>query len=166
MFARLSTVLLYALFAFTLLAAARPGGVTPTKTVTVTAVSLHFLLDILFDVLFSMFQDGSRSNCHLYTCIAMQHWSALICNTVHGYLTHCTGDIQCCNSVQMASSENAGLLLGLLGIILGTLDVLVGVTCSPITIIGGGSSSCTAEPVCCENNSFVSLCILIPMYFY
>ncbi|KAF4588179.1 hypothetical protein EYR38_010146 [Pleurotus pulmonarius] len=37
-----------------------------------------------------------------------------------------TGTIQCCNSVQSAGNPVVGLLAGLLGIVLGPLDVLVG----------------------------------------
>ena len=51
-----------------------------------------------------------------------------------------TGPIQCCNSVEKASNPAVSTLLGLLGIVLGDVDALVGVTCSPITVIGGGSS--------------------------
>jgi Fungal hydrophobin len=47
-----------------------------------------------------------------------------------------TGPIQCCNSVTKASDPVAGVLLGLLGIVLQDLNVLVGVTCSPISVIG------------------------------
>ncbi|EGO01041.1 hypothetical protein SERLA73DRAFT_105567 [Serpula lacrymans var. lacrymans S7.3] len=68
-----------------------------------------------------------------------------------------TGDLQCCNSVESASSAGASLLLGLLGIVLSDVTGLVGITCSPLSVIGIGSSSCTAEPVCCENNSFNGL---------
>ncbi|KIK67773.1 hypothetical protein GYMLUDRAFT_237980 [Collybiopsis luxurians FD-317 M1] len=64
-----------------------------------------------------------------------------------------TGPIQCCNSVQSASSSGVGLLLGLLGIVLQDLDVLVGLDCSPITVIGVGSNGCSAQAVCCEDNS-------------
>ncbi|KAL0948210.1 hypothetical protein HGRIS_010816 [Hohenbuehelia grisea] len=67
-----------------------------------------------------------------------------------------TGSLQCCNSVQSSKSSVVGLLAGLLGIVLGPLDVLVGVTCSPISVIGVGGNSCTAQPVCCTGNSFVS----------
>nr|AOV80989.1 hydrophobin [Flammulina velutipes] len=64
---------------------------------------------------------------------------------------------QCCNSVQSASSTPVSVILGLLGIVLQDLNVLVGLTCSPITVIGGGNGGCNANPVCCQNNSFGSL---------
>ncbi|OJT15002.1 Hydrophobin-1 [Trametes pubescens] len=63
-----------------------------------------------------------------------------------------TGPVQCCNSVEKASNPVASILLGLLGIVLGP-DVVVGLTCSPISVIGVGSGSCSANTVCCENNS-------------
>ncbi|THU91485.1 hypothetical protein K435DRAFT_674080, partial [Dendrothele bispora CBS 962.96] len=42
----------------------------------------------------------------------------------------------------------------LLGIVVQDVNALVGVTCSPISVIGVGGDSCSANPVCCENNSF------------
>ncbi|KAH7915185.1 hydrophobin 2 [Hygrophoropsis aurantiaca] len=69
-----------------------------------------------------------------------------------------TGPIQCCDSVESASSPSASALLGLLGIVLTDLDVLVGLTCTPISVVGLGSgATCSAEPVCCENNTFNGL---------
>ncbi|KAF8161692.1 hydrophobin [Crassisporium funariophilum] len=68
-----------------------------------------------------------------------------------------TGDIQCCNSVQPATSQSAAMLLGLLGVDMCSITGLVGLTCSPISVIGIGGSSCTAQPVCCENNNFNGL---------
>ncbi|KAJ3536093.1 hypothetical protein NM688_g6881 [Phlebia brevispora] len=69
-----------------------------------------------------------------------------------------TGSIQCCQQVESASSAAGSLLLGLLGIVLTDLDVLLGLDCSPISIIGVGSgSACSANPVCCENNSLGGL---------
>ncbi|EAU87424.1 CoH1 [Coprinopsis cinerea okayama7 len=68
-----------------------------------------------------------------------------------------TGPIQCCNTVTQASNPVAGLLLGLLGIVLQDLNVLVGLTCSPISIIGLPGNSCNAQPVCCQNNNFNGL---------
>ncbi|KAJ3769205.1 hydrophobin 2 [Lentinula raphanica] len=64
-----------------------------------------------------------------------------------------TGPVQCCNTVQSAQSAGISTILGLLGVVLQDLDVLVGVTCSPITVIGASSSSCSAQAVCCEDNS-------------
>ncbi|KAL5527865.1 hypothetical protein ACEPAG_6666 [Sanghuangporus baumii] len=64
-----------------------------------------------------------------------------------------TGDLQCCNSVQSAGSPAAAGLLGLLGIVIQGLDIPVGLTCDPISVIGLGSASCSAHPVCCQDNS-------------
>lgn len=69
-----------------------------------------------------------------------------------------TGPIQCCDSVQQAGSKSASALLGLLGIVVSDVTALVGLTCSPITVVGIGSGSeCSANVVCCENNSFGGL---------
>ncbi|THU91475.1 fungal hydrophobin [Dendrothele bispora CBS 962.96] len=68
-----------------------------------------------------------------------------------------TGPIQCCNSVQSADSPAVAGLLGLLGIVVQDVTALVGVNCSPISVIGVGGNSCSASPVCCENNSFNGL---------
>ncbi|KAF9465657.1 fungal hydrophobin-domain-containing protein [Collybia nuda] len=67
-----------------------------------------------------------------------------------------TSNISCCNSSQESSALTGPVaaLLGLLGIDIGSITGIVGLTCSPLTIIGGGGSSCTAQPVCCSNNSF------------
>ena len=58
-----------------------------------------------------------------------------------------------------ASDPAVAKELGLLGIVVQGVDVLVGLTCSPITVIGVGSSgSCSANAVCCSDNSHVSAC--------
>ncbi|RDB17186.1 Hydrophobin-1 [Hypsizygus marmoreus] len=67
-----------------------------------------------------------------------------------------TGPIQCCNKVTNSKDPVASLLAGLLGIVLGA-DVAVGLTCSPLSVIGIGGNSCTQQPVCCQNNSFNGL---------
>ncbi|KAF7800307.1 hypothetical protein EIP86_011556 [Pleurotus ostreatoroseus] len=65
-----------------------------------------------------------------------------------------TGSISCCNSVVESNSAEANLLLGLLGVVLGSVTGLLGLGCSPISVIGIGSgNACSANPVCCENNS-------------
>ncbi|KAF9442261.1 fungal hydrophobin [Macrolepiota fuliginosa MF-IS2] len=71
-----------------------------------------------------------------------------------------TGDLQCCNSVQSASDPVVGVLAGLLGAVLGPLDALVGLTCSPLSVIGVGGNSCSAQPVCCTGNNFSGLLVL------
>ncbi|GLB42272.1 putative hydrophobin [Lyophyllum shimeji] len=71
-----------------------------------------------------------------------------------------TGTIQCCNSVQQASDPAVGLLAGLLGIVLGPITGQVGLTCNPISVIGVGGNSCSAQPVCCTGNSFSGLIVL------
>ncbi|KAK7472101.1 hypothetical protein VKT23_000220 [Stygiomarasmius scandens] len=65
-----------------------------------------------------------------------------------------TGPIQCCNSVQTAGSLAASTLLGLLGVVVQDLNLPIGITCSPISVVGTGGNSCNAQPVCCEDNSF------------
>jgi len=65
-----------------------------------------------------------------------------------------TGPVQCCDSVQSAGSPAASTLLGLLGIVVQGADVPIGITCSPISVIGVGGDSCSAQAVCCDNNSF------------
>ncbi|KAF4618850.1 hypothetical protein D9613_009768 [Agrocybe pediades] len=68
-----------------------------------------------------------------------------------------TSNIQCCNSVQAANSDPVTALLGLLGVVIGDITALVGLGCSPLSVIGIGGNSCTAQPVCCTNNSFGGL---------
>ncbi|ESK86853.1 hydrophobin [Moniliophthora roreri MCA 2997] len=65
-----------------------------------------------------------------------------------------TGPIQCCNSVESAKSDPVTKLLGLLNVVLSDLNIQVGLTCSPISILGGGGAGCVAQPVCCQNNEF------------
>ncbi|KAK7027330.1 hypothetical protein VNI00_015293 [Paramarasmius palmivorus] len=65
-----------------------------------------------------------------------------------------TGPVQCCNSLQSANEPSVAGLLGLLGIAVQSVTGQVGVTCNPISVIGIGSNSCSAQTVCCENNSF------------
>ncbi|KAI0669389.1 hypothetical protein C8Q78DRAFT_992976 [Trametes maxima] len=66
-----------------------------------------------------------------------------------------TGEIQCCQTTTQASSPAASQLLGLLGVVLQDMNVPVGLNCSPISVIGvGAGNGCSANTVCCEDNSF------------
>ncbi|KAK0218794.1 hydrophobin-251 [Armillaria fumosa] len=71
-----------------------------------------------------------------------------------------TGSVQCCKSVQDASSSPIQSLLGLLNIPIGDITAQVGLTCSPITLIGLGTTQCVNQPVCCTGNNFNGLIAL------
>ncbi|KAI0750502.1 hydrophobin [Fomes fomentarius] len=69
-----------------------------------------------------------------------------------------TGPIQCCSQVVPAKSSAAAPILGGLGIVVQDVNALVGLSCSPISVVGVGTgNACSAQTVCCENNSFGSL---------
>ncbi|KIM61504.1 hypothetical protein SCLCIDRAFT_1215971 [Scleroderma citrinum Foug A] len=69
------------------------------------------------------------------------------------------GTAQCCNSTYENNATNTNLLEGLLGIVLDvTAQGLLGLDCSPITVIGlGGGASCTQQAVCCQGTDFTGL---------
>ncbi|KAF9257603.1 fungal hydrophobin [Marasmius fiardii PR-910] len=66
---------------------------------------------------------------------------------------------QCCEQVQ--TTDNASLstiaLLGLLGIVLGDITGLIGLNCSPITVIGGGNGACNTNTVNCQSSALGGL---------
>ncbi|KDR80230.1 hypothetical protein GALMADRAFT_153891 [Galerina marginata CBS 339.88] len=68
-----------------------------------------------------------------------------------------TGTISCCNSVGSASSLGLTGILGLLGIVLDPITAILGLDCSPISVIGVAGNSCSAQPVCCTGNQFNGL---------
>ncbi|PBK84068.1 hypothetical protein ARMGADRAFT_943952, partial [Armillaria gallica] len=57
-------------------------------------------------------------------------------------------------------SPSVTTLLGLLGVVIGDLTANVGVTCSPISVIGVGGTQCNSQAVCCDNNNFNGLIAL------
>ncbi|KAF9045351.1 fungal hydrophobin-domain-containing protein [Panaeolus papilionaceus] len=68
-----------------------------------------------------------------------------------------TGQINCCNSTMTSSLTTLAQLGGLLGLSLPAIGGLIGLSCNPISILGAGGNSCSAQPVCCTNNSFNGL---------
>ncbi|KJA28140.1 hypothetical protein HYPSUDRAFT_156544, partial [Hypholoma sublateritium FD-334 SS-4] len=71
-----------------------------------------------------------------------------------------TGALQCCQSVQAADTPSVATLLGLLGAAVQGITGQVGLTCNPISVIGVSGNSCSAQPVCCTDNSFNGLVAL------
>ncbi|KAF9442260.1 hydrophobin-319 [Macrolepiota fuliginosa MF-IS2] len=71
-----------------------------------------------------------------------------------------TGTLQCCKSLQSADATPVTLLADLLGIVIEPITGQVGLTCSPLSIIGVGGNSCTAQPACCTGNSFHGVLVL------
>ncbi|KIJ92755.1 hypothetical protein K443DRAFT_648166 [Laccaria amethystina LaAM-08-1] len=69
-----------------------------------------------------------------------------------------TGSLQCCNQTFSSTSGTAGLLGALLNLNLGQLTGQIGLSCTPISVIGaGGGASCTQQPVCCSGNTYYGL---------
>ncbi|KDR72953.1 hypothetical protein GALMADRAFT_252313 [Galerina marginata CBS 339.88] len=68
-----------------------------------------------------------------------------------------TASIQCCNALQGSGSSVVSLLLNLLGIVIDGAEALVGITCTPISVLGLGQGDCSDKPVCCQNNDFNGL---------
>ncbi|KAI0363806.1 fungal hydrophobin [Pilatotrama ljubarskyi] len=69
-----------------------------------------------------------------------------------------TGQLQCCQSIESANSATVVPILHALGVVLQDLNVPVGLSCSGITGVGvGGSDGCSANAVCCDDNSFGGL---------
>ena len=97
----------------------------------------------------------SKAALFTFTLVAVSSAASIATRTEPGSCN--TGPIQCCQSTEQASDPATSKLLALLGVVLQDLNVLVGLQCSPITVIGGGDASCDAEPVCCQNNTYGGL---------
>lgn len=56
----------------------------------------------------------------------------------------------CCDSTTTAGAPGIATLLGLLGVVAQGVNVPIGLGCSPITVVGVSGTSCTADPVNCD----------------
>ncbi|KAF8625626.1 hypothetical protein AX17_006811 [Amanita inopinata Kibby_2008] len=72
------------------------------------------------------------------------------------------GTLQCCNQVEDSKNldKSTTLILALLGINVGDLTGLVGITCSPITVIGASGTNCNQQTVCCKNDNFNGVVVI------
>ncbi|KAI0713779.1 fungal hydrophobin-domain-containing protein [Earliella scabrosa] len=65
-----------------------------------------------------------------------------------------TGPVQCCNKLEDANSAASSAILSLLGVVVQDVTAKIGFDCSPLSVVGVASgNSCSAQPVCCENNN-------------
>ncbi|KAK1224769.1 hypothetical protein PQX77_012316 [Marasmius sp. AFHP31] len=64
---------------------------------------------------------------------------------------------QCCQTVTTANDPAATKIFGLLGIVVQDVNAIVGINCSPITVVGGGNGPCSGTTVTCEDNSHGNL---------
>ncbi|KAJ2934924.1 hypothetical protein H1R20_g2195, partial [Candolleomyces eurysporus] len=64
-----------------------------------------------------------------------------------------TGSLQCCHDTVQAGTPTATTITGLLGIT-GSIGKLLGVSCTPINVVGLGGTTCTQQAVCCTGNNF------------
>ncbi|KAF9486055.1 hydrophobin-263, partial [Pholiota conissans] len=71
-----------------------------------------------------------------------------------------TGSLMCCSSTQSSTVTGLASLAGLLGISLGDLTPIVGLTCSGLNVGGIGGTSCSQQPACCTGNTFGGLITL------
>ncbi|EIW52195.1 hydrophobin [Trametes versicolor FP-101664 SS1] len=69
-----------------------------------------------------------------------------------------TGPVQCCDSTAKANSAAATSILDSIGVVVQDVNALVGLDCSPISVVGVGAGNvCSAEAVCCQDNSHGTL---------
>jgi hypothetical protein len=52
-----------------------------------------------------------------------------------------TAPVQCCQDVQSAGSDAASKLLATVGVVVQDLTIPIGITCTPITVVGVGSGA-------------------------
>jgi hypothetical protein len=89
-----------------------------------------------------------------YILFTHHYHSATAWNTIPA--SQCTtGPVQCCDSDGTINDNAVAEALALVDVIVQDPSVLIGLTCTPITVVGVGSgATCNADPLCCENNNF------------
>ncbi len=59
-----------------------------------------------------------------------------------------TGEIQCCNTTTTATDPLVSLILGLLGVVVGDVTAIIGINCSPLSVIGIGGGAWYVDFFC------------------
>ncbi|KAI0760693.1 hypothetical protein C8Q74DRAFT_1372509 [Fomes fomentarius] len=70
-----------------------------------------------------------------------------------------TGPVQCCNTTATAGSAAGSAILGLLGIVLQDLNLLLGLSCSPISVIGAGLAAAAVRRPCAARTTAILISI-------
>ncbi|KAF8063153.1 hydrophobin 2 [Lyophyllum atratum] len=66
-----------------------------------------------------------------------------------------TENLHCCDTIQYSDSSAIAPLLHTLNIVIEGVATPIGITCTPINVLGIGSDGpCAGQPVCCQNNDF------------
>ncbi|KAF8888400.1 fungal hydrophobin-domain-containing protein [Gymnopilus junonius] len=89
----------------------------------------------------------------MFSKLALFIAAAFAASAVAGPITDScnTGPVQCCDSLNAPNSSSVADVLGLLGVVVGSLTGQVGLQCTPITGIGAGvGANCASTPVCCD----------------
>ncbi|KAF8637374.1 hypothetical protein AX17_002873 [Amanita inopinata Kibby_2008] len=71
-----------------------------------------------------------------------------------------TGNLQCCQSLQSTNNPAVQTLAGLLGVILPNVAGMAGLNCDPISVLGAGGNSCSAQPACCTGDQMNGALVL------
>ncbi|KAJ3512144.1 hypothetical protein NLJ89_g3695 [Agrocybe chaxingu] len=149
-------------FRATLVPLALSALAAATTTVTVTTPSVGVALIIV--VVIITYRPSSslhfRPQCPLVSATLVP-FSAATQFRLYGFQPSSEGGFSPLTYPPQANSGGllspVTLLLGLLGLVVQPINAIVGLTCNPISVIGIGGNSCTAQPVCCQNNSFNGL---------
>ncbi|SJL14496.1 related to Hydrophobin-3 [Armillaria ostoyae] len=98
----------------------------------------------------------ARISTFTFLALPLLATAAAVLPRTDGAACSATGTAQCCESTQSPTnlSTPASALLGLLGVVIGDLTADVGLTCTPITVLGVGGTQCNNQVVCCNNNNF------------
>ncbi|PPR08289.1 hypothetical protein CVT24_001129 [Panaeolus cyanescens] len=67
------------------------------------------------------------------------------------------GPIKCCNTLQTQAESPLTAILGLLGVVLGPVNALIGTNCTPLSVLALAGNSCSSQPVCCSNVAMACL---------
>ncbi|PFH49488.1 hypothetical protein AMATHDRAFT_147596 [Amanita thiersii Skay4041] len=68
-----------------------------------------------------------------------------------------TENQQCCNDVQNNLDQYALGQLALVGINVEDVTGMVGLTCTPVSVLAASGQSCNQQTVCCSNNNFAGV---------